>query len=455
MQQAARLKSFHQRLSRLRVSRIIGRITGVRGGMISVTGLDDDARIGDRAEISRRDGTSLSGEVVQLTADGVIVLPDGPVDGIALADRVVLDRSSGIAPDMSWVGRIIDPDGHPLDGRRLMPGLSQRPLLASPPAAATRRPLGTRLNTGHVVFDTMLPIVRGQRIGLFAGSGVGKSSLMGQLAKVMSADIVVIAMIGERGREVRHFVDDVLGPEGRARAIVVAATSDQAALVRRRCAWTAMAIAEHFRDQGMSVLLLADSITRFAEAHREVAVSAGEAPVLRGYPPSTSHMIMSLCERAGPGAQDQGDITAVFSVLVAGSDMDEPIADILRGVLDGHVVLDRSIAERGRFPAVDVLRSVSRSLPAAASADENATISEVRKHLSVYEQNKMMITAGLYTQGTDPAIDAAIQVWPQLDEVMGCLHKQASAHSFDQIRLVLRRAGKTAAGRPSQFAART
>ncbi len=454
MQQAARLKSFHKRLSQLRIARTIGRVTGVQGGQVNVTGLDGDTRIGDRAELTRRDGTILKGEVVQLTATGVMLLPDASVEGVALGDRVVLDRSTGVAPDISWVGRIVDPDGKPLDGMPLSPGLVSRSLRASPPAAATRRALGARLDTGHVVFDTMLPIVRGQRIGVFAGSGVGKSSLMGQLAKVMTADIVVIAMIGERGREVRHFVDEVLGPEGRARAIVVAATSDLAALVRRRCAWTAMAIAEHFRDQGMSVLLLADSITRFAEAHREVAVAAGEAPVLRGYPPSTSHLIMSLCERAGPGTTGQGDITAVFSVLVAGSDMDEPIADILRGVLDGHVVLDRGIAERGRFPAVDVLRSVSRSLPAAASVDENQIIREVRRHLSVYEQNKMMITAGLYTQGTDAEIDAAVNIWPQLDAAMGAVHDKSCAHSFDQVKLVLRRAGRTGAGRSSQVPVR-
>lgn len=208
-----------------------------------------------------------------------------------------------------------------------------------------------------------------------------------------------------------------------------------------------MAVAEYFRDLGQSVLLLADSITRFAEAHREVAVAAGELPVLRGFPPSTSHLIMSLCERAGPGADDQGDITAVFSVLVAGSDMDEPIADILRGVLDGHVVLDRSIAERGRFPAVDVLRSVSRSLPAAAAADENELINAVRKHFSVYSHNQMMITAGLYTQGTDPEIDMAMQVWSSLDNAMGGTHSQSCAHSFDQLKLALRRASRSTLNR--------
>ena len=448
MQQAARLKLFQNQLSQIQIARTVGRVSQVEGGKIFATGLDQEAHIGDRAEVGRRSGTTLRGEVVQLTANGIIVLPDGSIDGVALGDRVLLDRNTGISPGAHWVGRIIDPDGKPLDGAPLLPGLSPRPLQNSPPAAAARRQLGARMDTGHVVFDTMLPIVRGQRIGLFAGSGVGKSSLMGNLAKTMSADIVVVALVGERGREVRHFVENVLGPEGRARTIVVAATSDQSALVRRRCAWTAMAVAEYFRDLGQSVLLLADSITRFAEAHREVAVAAGELPVLRGFPPSTSHLIMSLCERAGPGADDQGDITAVFSVLVAGSDMDEPIADILRGVLDGHVVLDRSIAERSRFPAVDVLRSVSRSLPAAAAADENELINAVRKHLSVYSHNQMMITAGLYTQGTDPEIDMAMQVWSSLDNAMGGTHSQSCAHSFDQLKLALRRASRPTLNRP-------
>lgn len=442
MQHAARLKSLKAQLTALDPVRGVGRITAVRNGVLSVAGLDQTARIGDRAAITLESHKTLSGEVVQLTPGGLILLPDQSVDGVALGDRVTLDRNTGIAPDIHWLGRIVDPDGHPLDGDRLTPGLVRRPLQRPPPPAAARRPLGKRLRTGHVVFDTMLPIVRGQRIGLFAGSGVGKSSLMGAFAQTMEADVVVIAMIGERGREVRHFVDEVLGPDGRARSVVIAATSDQSPLVRRRCAWTAMAVAEHFRDLGMSVLLLADSITRFAEAHREVAVAAGEAPVLRGFPPSTSHLIMSLCERAGPGVEDLGDITAIFSVLVAGSDMDEPIADILRGVLDGHVVLSRDIAERGRFPAVDVLRSVSRSLPAAATDDENAVIKETRKHLGVYAQNQMMISAGLYANGTNPEIDSAIQVWGSLDEAMGLTHPNDCAFSFDQLKLVLRRAGR-------------
>ncbi|APX13976.1 flagellum-specific ATP synthase FliI [Tateyamaria omphalii] len=436
-----RLQMLQAQLSQVQVARPIGRISGTRGNVLTVSGLNDVGRIGDRVLITKQSGDPLPAEIVQLSQSDATILPDGSFDGVALNDRVMIDAQNRIAPNETWLGRIVDPNGEPLDGRPLGRGLNPQPLKNNPPPAASRRPLGKRMDTGHLVFDTMLPIVRGQRIGLFAGSGVGKSSLMGKLATHMSADVVVIAMIGERGREVRHFVDDVLGADAMNRAVVVAATSDQSPLVRRRCAWTAMAVAEHFRDEGLSVLFLADSITRFAEAHREVASAAGEAPVLRGFPASTSHLIMSLCERAGPGGPDQGDITAIFSVLVAGSDMEEPIADVLRGVLDGHVVLDREIAERGRFPAIDVLRSVSRSLPAAATTAENETIAQVRKLMSVFTQNQMMINAGLYSQGSDPEIDMAIQAWSHLDKAMSQVHEHGCAHSFDQLNLAMRRAG--------------
>jgi len=240
-----------------------------------------------------------------------------------------------------------------------------------------------------------------------------------------------------------------------ARAVVVAATSDRSPLVRRRCAWAAMAVAEYFRDQGQHVLFLADSITRFAEAHREVAVAAGELPSLRGYPPSTAHTIMSLCERAGPGSAYSGTITAILSVLVAGSDMEEPVADILRGVLDGHVVLDRKIAERGRYPAIDLLRSVSRSLPHAASEDENRTIAEARQLLGAYARSEMMIRAGLYTQGSDPLLDQAIRLWPDLDAYLAEPEAQNTANSFNRLRLILRRAAtRSGTGQPPVPSAR-
>lgn len=411
----------------------IGRVSEVGAGRIEVSGLAHRAALGDRAIIQLQSGGKLGAEVLALANGLVTLLSDGAADGVALGDRVELLGQPSISPDNSWVGRIVDPFGRPLDGRPLMRGRIERALKASPPAATRRKRLGERLETGMTIFNTMLPLVRGQRIGLFAGSGVGKSSLLAKFARGISADVVVIALIGERGRELREFVEHVLGPEGMKKSVIVAATSDQSPLVRRRCAWAAMSIAEHFRDQGQHVLFLADSVTRFAEAHREVALAGGEPPSLRGYPPSTSHQIMSLAERSGPGLEGQGDITAVFSVLVAGSDMEEPVADILRGALDGHIILDRSIAERGRFPAVDLLRSVSRSLPEAASAEENVSIASARRYLGIFEKSEMMIQAGLYTQGTDPNIDAAIRVWPHLDEFIG--QDEAGDHNDSFTRL--------------------
>lgn len=393
--------------------RRVGRVVETRRGLAEVAGLDA-AAIGDRVLILSREEVS-AGEVLRLSPGRCSVLPDASGDGMAIGDRVELLGRAEIAPDESWIGRIIDPSGKPLDGRPLLRGSRPRPLRGSAPAAATRRRLGERLATGTAAFDTLLPLVRGQRIGLFAGSGVGKSSLLARFARGVEADVVVIALVGERGRELREFTERVLGAARMARSVVVTATSDQSALMRRSCAQTAMAVAEYFRDQGQHVLLLVDSVTRFAEAHREVALAGGEEASLRGYPPSLNQAIMGLAERAGPGPEGSGDITAVFSVLVAGSDMEEPVADILRGVLDGHVVMDRRIAERGRFPAIDLLRSVSRSLPDAASEDENLLIAEARRLLGAYDRAELMIQAGLYAAGSDAVIDRAIRVWPLLD----------------------------------------
>ena len=439
MTEAKDVQAVIQQIRNIKAATPIGRVTRVESGVVHASGLGDSARIGDWTKIYLQDGGILSGEIVQLVDRIVIILPDDALDGIALNDRIALGEPGQIYPSSHWIGRIIDVNGQPLDGRPLSSGSEVQQLRAHPPKAATRKPLGDRLETGLAITNTLLPIAQGQRVGLFAGSGVGKSTLLGTLATQMNADVVVIAMIGERGRELRHFVDNVLGEHGLKRAVIVAATSDQSPLLRRRCAWTAMAVAEYFRDQGKSVLFLADSITRFAEAHREVAVAAGEAPVLRGHPPSTAHLIMQLCERAGPGQLDQGDITAIFSVLVAGSDMEEPIADILRGVLDGHVVLEREIAERGRFPAIDLLRSVSRCLPASATDAQNKTIQEVRRITSTYEHNSTMIQAGLYSPGSDQDIDLAIALWPVLEEFLGSHDNGEISQSFNQLELLLRR----------------
>lgn len=401
-------------IGQVRLVSRMGRVSSVGRGTVEATGLRDVSALGDRVVVHAGTGP-LTAEVLRLDQGLTTLLPDGPALGVQIGDRVELLGRAELSPDDSWLGRVIDPYGVALDGGPLLRGPQSRPLYAPAPAAATRRRWGPRLETGLAAFDTVLPLVRGQRIGLFAGSGVGKSTLLGKLVRGVEADIVVIALVGERGRELRDFTETVLGAAGMARSIVVTATSDQSAATRRRCAPAAIAIAEHFRDQGLHVLLLVDSVTRFAEAHREVALAGGEAASLRGYPPSLSHAIMGLAERTGPGPEGAGDITAIFSVLVAGSDMEEPVADILRGVLDGHVVLDRSIAERGRYPAIDLLRSVSRSLPAAATEAENALITAARRLLGAYDRAEVMIQAGLYAKGSDPLVDQAIRVWPLLD----------------------------------------
>lgn len=392
----------------------IGRVTEVSYGTLIMSGLERSAGLGDQVMIRGVRG-SAGGEIVALGSGTASVMTEGSTEGLAIGDAVELCGETVVAPDDRWIGRIIDSLGRPLDGSPLMRGPIVRRLRTNPPPAAERRRLGARLETGTAVFDTLLPLVQGQRIGLFAGSGVGKSTLLGQFAHGVAVDVVVVALVGERGRELREFTERVLGPKGMARSVVVAATSDESPLSRRRCAWTAMTVAEHFRDRGAHVLLLLDSVTRFAEAHREIALAAGEEASLRGFPPSMSHTIMSLAERAGPGPEGAGDITAVFSVLVAGSDMEEPVADILRGVMDGHVIMDRRIAERGRFPAIDLLRSVSRSLPHAASVEENALISNARRLLGAWDRAEIMIQAGLYAKGSDPDVDEAIQVFPALD----------------------------------------
>jgi len=416
--------------------RRVGRVAKVAGTRIHIVGLPRQSKIGERVFVGD-ERADIAGEIIAITQDGVDALIDGSTDGVAVDDPVTLSPPPRFAPSANWIGRVVDPDGLPLDGRPLLPGVAERSIWNRPPKAHARRGFGARLETGYAILNTMLPIVQGQRIGLFAGSGVGKSTLLGDLAKVIEADVIVISLVGERGRELRHFVEDVLGAEGMARSIVVAATSDRAPQVRRRCAWSATTVAEYFRDQGHQVLLLCDSVTRFCEAHREVASFAGEAANLRGFPPSTAGAVAGLCERAGPGSHNMGDITAIYTVLVAGSDMEEPVADMLRGVLDGHIVLDRQIAEAGRFPAIDVLRSVSRALPAAATRVENDIIKKARAHLGAYDRAPLMVQAGLYEQGSDPQVDAAIAVHDELEKFLAAKDKRPATVHFSALRKIV------------------
>ncbi len=421
-------------IKRAPMIRPVGEIAQIAGGTVRIHGVSQQARVGDHVQVI---GTSQKGEVVRTSGDSIEVLMDGSTEGLGIGAKVSLGARPFFAPHDGWIGRVIDPDGQPLDGRPLLAGTLARRLTAPPPPAGSRRELGERLATGFSIFDTILPIVRGQRIGLFSGSGVGKSTLLASLAKHVDADVIVIGLVGERGRELREFVEKSLGADGMARSVIIAATSDRAPQVRRRCPLAATATAEYFRDQGLQVLLLVDSVTRFAEAHREVVVAAGEQANLRGHPASTPAAIAGLCERAGPGDGAAGDITAIYTVLVAGSDMEEPVADMLRGVLDGHVVLDRTIAERGRFPAIDVTRSVSRSLPDAANAAENKLIKAARQHMGAYAQAELMIQAGLYAAGSDAKIDDAIATHDALEDFIAAPNKQGIAGAFHLLQRAL------------------
>ncbi|MEO0915796.1 MAG: FliI/YscN family ATPase [Pseudomonadota bacterium] len=412
----------------------VGRVTSISSATIVVEGLSDVASVGHRVGVGA--GNDLHGEVVQVGSETITVLCDGDLSGVTIGDAIRHVGETQIYPSEAWLGRLIDGNGAPLDGEALVQGRTGFAIDAKPISAASRRSMGARLSTGYAVFDTMIPIVRGQRIGVFSGSGVGKSSLMAAFARNMEADVVVIALIGERGREVAHFVNNVLGPKGLKRSIVVASTSDQSPLMRRRAAFTAMTVAEYFRKSGRHVLLMVDSVTRLAEAHREIAAASGEAMSMRGFPASMTGLLAGFSERAGPGSGAESDITAVFTVLVSGSDMEEPVADTLRGLLDGHVVLSRDIAERGRFPAVDILQSVSRSLPEAATKEENEVIAQGRRVLSIYEESEIMLRSGLYQAGSNPQLDEAVALQPKLD-LFASARVNTVEEGFDKLKTAL------------------
>ncbi|MEO0955408.1 MAG: FliI/YscN family ATPase [Pseudomonadota bacterium] len=394
-----------------------GAVTEIRPGMLELSGVSHAVGIGDSVTIEKP-GQALIGEVMSVTDKGVDVLMFSSTEAVRIGDRAYVSQQDEISIGDHWLGALINYRGEvqlrrtpDLTARQTMRVPLQSPAL--PPAE--RKSLGPRLSTGLNVTDTLLPICRGQRIGLFAGSGVGKSTLLGKLAGRMSADRVVIALIGERSREVQEFIDDVLPPEVLPKTTVIAATANEPPGAKKRAAFCAMAAAEHFRDQGHSVLFLFDSLTRFAEAHRETALLAGETPALNAFPPSTVRVVSELAERTGPGARASGDITAIFSVLVAGSDFEEPVADMVRGILDGHIVLSRKIAERNRYPAIDVLKSVSRSLPKAATEEQNESLNVYRRLMMTYDEIAPMVRAGLYEFGKDPQADLAYTLFPELD----------------------------------------
>jgi ATP synthase in type III secretion protein N len=419
------LGALRERLAAVPTVATRGRVRSVVG--LSLRALLPAARIGD-VVLVRRPGGALAGEVVGFEGDEAVVMPLGELTGVGPDDEVeATGRRLSVTVSEALLGRVIDGLGRPLDGGPAVEGV-EVPVDRAPPPALSRRPVSSPLATGVRVIDALLTLGEGQRIGLFAGSGVGKSTLLGAIARGTSADVVVVALVGERGREVGEFLEHALGEEGRRRSVVVVATSDAPALERLRAAQSATAVAEHFRDEGRRVLLLVDSVTRFARAQREVGLAAGEPPARRGYPPSVFAMLPRLLERAGQGAR--GSITAIYTVLVEGGDLDEPIADEVRGVLDGHVVLDRAVAARGRYPAVDVTGSLSRVMDRVVGREQREAARKVRALLGAYESKRDLIALGAYAKGSDAAVDRAIAKLPALEAFLAQAPDEES--SFDE-----------------------
>ncbi len=411
---AVDVDALKSKLAQTSTVRATGRVIGVTG--LSLRFALPGARVGDMVRVKRR-GEPLACEVVGFDEGEVIAMPLGALAGVGPNDDVESTGGPWMAcASEQLLGRVVDGLGRPLDGRPVIDGRLV-PVDRDPPRALERRAVTKPLATGVRVVDGLLTLGEGQRVGLFAGSGVGKSTLLGAIARGAEADVVVVALVGERGREVGEFLDRSLGAEARKKSVVVAATSDVAALERLRAAQVATAYAEYFRDQGARVLLLVDSITRFARAQREVGLAAGEPPVRRGYPPSVFAALPRLLERSGQSAL--GSITAIYTVLVEGGDMDEPIADEVRGILDGHVVLDRLVAARGRYPAVDVTVSLSRVMDSIVTPAHRDAARRLRALLATYEAKRDLVILGAYVKGSDKELDEAISRMPRIEAYLG------------------------------------
>jgi flagellum-specific ATP synthase len=407
-------------ITRLPDRKLFGRVASIRGMLIEVTGVESVLSIGDHCRIEARGGRTLLCEIVGFREGHAMAMPFGALEGVGLGSRVEVGTSEPtIYPDPSWLGRVIDAFGRPIDGKGpLASGDIAYSIQANPPPAHSRQRVGGKIDLGVRGMNAFLTVCKGQRMGIFAGSGIGKSTLLSMMARHTDADISVIGLVGERGREAREFIEDDLGLEGLARSVVVVATSDEPPLVRRQAAYLTMAICEYFRDLQRDVLCLMDSVTRFATAQREISLSAGEPPATRGYTPTVFAALPRLLERAGPGAEGQGSITGLFTVLVEGDDHNEPVADTVRGILDGHVVLDRAIADRGRYPAINILRSVSRTMPDCNTEAQNALIARARRLVAVYDDMSELIRLGAYRAGSDPQVDEAIRYVPAIEEFM-------------------------------------
>jgi flagellum-specific ATP synthase len=432
-----------ERIDPLTVS---GRVAAVSGLLIECRGGLTRLAIGARADIERAQGGPLPAEVVGFRDTRALLMPFGPVEGVAPGAEIkIRPEGAMVRPTLAWRGRIVNAFGEAIDGKGPLPqGPTPYALRASPPPAHSRGRVGERLDLGVRAMDVFTTCCRGQRLGVFAGSGVGKSVLLSMLAREATCDAVVVGLIGERGREVREFVEETLGEAGLKRAIVVVATSDEPALTRRQAAYMTLALAEYLRDQDQEVLCMMDSVTRFAMAQREIGLAAGEPPTTKGYTPTVFTELPKLLERAGPGPRrpdgtTAGPITGIFTVLVDGDDHNEPIADAVRGILDGHIVMERAIAERGRFPAINVLKSISRTMPACQSPREQEIVKGARQVLAAYANMEELIKIGAYRAGSDAVIDKAIRLNPELESFLSQKKDEPTRldESFNQMQAVL------------------
>lgn len=399
---------------------VYGRVTKVLGLLVEMAGFGQGVSIGSHVHLKPRRDLTIPCEVIGFRDNHALLMPFGSLEGVTLGCPAMIQRNQPvITPDERWLGRVINAMGEPIDGLGHLPqGGHPTPLRNRPPAPHSRQRMGQQLDLGVRAVNTFLATCRGQRMGIFSGSGVGKSVLLSMMARYTAADVTVIGLVGERGREVQEFIQDDLGPEGLKRSVVIVATGDEPALMRRQAAYVTLATAEYFRNQGLQVLCLIDSLTRFAMAQREIGLSAGEPPTTKGYPPTTFGELSRLLERAGPGAPGQGSITGLFAVLVEGDDQNEPISDAVRGIVDGHIVMEREIADRGRYPAINVLKSVSRSMPKAVSEERGLVIKRAKQIISTYEDMAELIRLGAYRKGSDPKVDEAIRIYPLIEEFL-------------------------------------
>ena len=417
-----------------------GEVTGVQGLFIEVSGIRTELSIGDRCNVETTSGRKVPCELVSFKEDKLLLMPYGSLEGIGLGCRVEVENAAPVIyPHISWLGRIINSFGEAIDGKGpLIKGSKPYYIKASPPPAQFRDRVKGKVDLGVKAVNTFLTICRGQRMGIFAGSGVGKSTLMSMMAKNTNSDVSVIGLIGERGREAKEFVEDTLGEDGLAKSVLVLTTSDESPLMRRQAAYVAMAVAEFFRDENKDVLCMMDSITRFAMAQREISLSIGEPPASKGYTPSVFAELPRLLERAGPGSGN-GTITGLFTVLVDGDDHNEPVADAVRSILDGHIVLDRAIAERNRYPAINILRSISRTMPDCDTKEEFAIVSKARKYIAAYEDMAELIRLGAYKKGSNREVDEAIFYYPKIEEFLsqGKNEHFSLAEGYEQLKAIL------------------